>query len=209
MLPQASIQRLCSGLYIPTRAIPWRHLKAPAGVAAPQSRNLVGGRGLSERSEFRSPNLRDRGKGTRRATPGRPWFWVLLPKQKDLVVRGRNPAHLSLSVILDISNRGSILLFSSPFFPFLPAPSHGAISRAPAGVAAPQSRNLVGGEDCLSEASSAALTFGTEAKAPEGPRPGANGFGSFCRNKRTSACGAETPQAPPPFCHPCMCSVIC
>ena len=37
---------------------------------------------------------------------------------------------------------------------------------APAGVAAPQSRNLVGGEDCLSEASSAALTFGTEAKAP-------------------------------------------
>ena len=25
------------------------------------------------------------------ATPGRQWFWVLLPKQKDLVVRGRNP----------------------------------------------------------------------------------------------------------------------
>ncbi|MGB5054750.1 MAG: hypothetical protein WBO24_10190, partial [Nitrospirales bacterium] len=22
---------------------------------------------------------------------GRQWFWVLLPKQKDLVVRGRNP----------------------------------------------------------------------------------------------------------------------
>ena len=50
------------------------------------------GRGLSERSEFRSPNNRDWGKGTRRATPGRPWFWVLLPKQKDLGVRGRNPA---------------------------------------------------------------------------------------------------------------------
>ena len=44
--------------------------------------------------------------------------------------------------------------------------------RAPAGVAAPRSRSLVGGEDCLSEASSAALTFGTGAKAPEGPRPG-------------------------------------
>ena len=67
--------------------------------------------------------------------------------------------------------------------------------KAPAGVAAPQSRNLVGGEDCLSEASSAALTFGTEAKAPKGPRLGAHGFGSFCRNKRTSACGAETPRA--------------
>ena len=32
---------------------------------------------------------------------------------------------------------------------------------------------------------------------PLGPRPGAHGFGSFCRNKRTSACGAETPQKPP------------
>ena len=56
------------------------------------------GGGLSERSEFRSPNLRDRGKGTRRATPGRPWFWVLLPKQKDLGVRGRNPALAPISV---------------------------------------------------------------------------------------------------------------
>ena len=56
--------------------------------------NSVWGRGLFERSEFRSPNSRDRGKGTRRATPGRQWFWVLLPKQKDLAVRGRNPAFL-------------------------------------------------------------------------------------------------------------------
>ena len=31
-----------------------------------------------------------------------------------------------------------------------------------------------------------------------GPRPGAHGFGSFCRNKRTSACGAELPQEDPP-----------
>ena len=165
------------------------------------------GRGLFERSEFRSPNLRDRGKGTRRATPGRPWFWVLLPKQKDLGVRGRNPASTSpFSVILDISNRGSILLFSFFHIPTPAIPWRHLM--APAGVAAPQSRNLVGGEDCLSEASSAALTFGTEAKAPGGPRPGAHGFGSFCRNKRTSARGAETPHSFP-FCHPCMCSVIC
>ena len=66
------------------------------------------------------------------------------------------------------------------------APPQGACGR----------QNPVGGEDCLSEASSAALNFGTGAKAPEGPRPGANGFGSFCRNKRISSCGAETPQAP-------------
>ena len=37
---------------------------------------------------------------------------------------------------------------------------------APAGVAAPRSRNLFGGEDCLSKASSAALEIGTGAKAP-------------------------------------------
>ena len=36
----------------------------------------------------------------------------------------------------------------------------------------------------MSEASSAAQAIGTGAKAPGGPRPGANGFGSFCRNKR-------------------------
>ena len=69
---------------------------------------------------------------------------------------------------------------------------------APTGVAAPWSRNLFGGEDCLSEASSAAQANGTGAKAPEGPRPGAHGFGSFCRNKRAASCGGETPQPPPP-----------
>ena len=31
---------------------------------------------------------------------------------------------------------------------------------------------------------------------PLGPRPGTNGFGSFCRNKRTSSCGGETPLTP-------------
>ena len=31
--------------------------------------------------------------------------------------------------------------------------------------------------------------------APEGPRLGAHGFGSFCRNKRISPCGGETPQS--------------
>ena len=49
-----------------------------------------------------------------------------------------------------------------------------------------------------------------------GPRLGAHGFGSFCRNKRISQCGGETPQNLPrvvrgrnpasftfPFCHPC------
>ncbi len=68
---------------------------APPGGAVPRSRPFSWRRGLSERSEFRSPHTRDRGTGTPLgATPGRHWFWVLLPKQKDLVVRGRNPAIL-------------------------------------------------------------------------------------------------------------------
>ena len=66
---------------------------------------------------------------------------------------------------------------------------------APPGEAAPRSRIQYGGEDCLSAASSAAQANGTGAKAPKGPRPGAHGFGSFCRNKRTASCGAATPQA--------------
>ena len=91
------------------------------------------------------------------------------------------------------------------------APFPGACGRGCAPVP-----NPMWGEDCLSEASSAALTFGTGAKAPGGPRPGAHGFGSFCRNKRTSSRGAETPHSSPsarraetpreplstPFCHP-------
>ena len=77
--------------------------------------NLMWGRGLSERSEFRSPSKWDRGKGPRRATPGRPWFWVLLPKQKDLVARAETqqaPA-FPLSVIPD--QIGDPVLLS--FFP--------------------------------------------------------------------------------------------
>ena len=47
------------------------------------------------------------------ATSGRPWFWVLLPKQKDRVVRGRNPARTSPpSVIPDlIRDPGPCLCF--------------------------------------------------------------------------------------------------
>ena len=81
-------------------------------------------------------------------------------------------------------DRGSRALF---VFSDVVAPSNAARFMAPAGAAAPRSRIQYEGEDCLSEASSAAQTIGTGAKAPECPRPGAHGFGSFCRNKRTSA----------------------
>ncbi len=83
---------LFSFFHIPTRAITWRHLKAPAGVAAPQSRNQLGGEDCLSEASSAALTFRDRGKGTRRAAPGRQWFWVLLPKQKDFAVRGRNPA---------------------------------------------------------------------------------------------------------------------
>ena len=102
--------------------------------------------------------------------------------------------------VLDVSNRGSNRGSSQKSDPgSLPfsclhtrAISWRHLS-APAGVATPRSRPRCGGEDCLSVASSAALTFGTGAKAPVWPRPVAHGFGSFCRNKRTSACRGRNP----------------
>ena len=58
---------------------------------APVPQILCGGEDcLSEASSAAHDN-RDRGKGTRRAAPGRQWFWVLLPKQKDLVGGGETP----------------------------------------------------------------------------------------------------------------------
>ena len=76
-----------------------------------------------------------------------------------------------------------------------------------------------GGEDCLSAAPvlSVAKELSISDRLPTknrfftafrmttfgfswGPRPGANGFGSFCRNKRTSSCGGETPQSSPSSC---------
>ena len=101
-----------------------RHLRA---WLRPGPANSMWGRGLSEQSEFRSPHNRDWGKGTRRATPGCEWFWVLLPKQKDLVVRGRNPARtfpLLSSPILDYKRQGQALIEDpvSLSFVFLPLP---------------------------------------------------------------------------------------
>ena len=103
----------------------------------------------------------------------------------------------SPSVILDIFNReSSVFGFLHLSSRHLMAPHHGACGRG----GAPVPQILIWGEDCLSEASSAAHVTGTGAQAPEGPRPGANGFGSFCRNKRTSTCGDETPQKQNPGC---------
>ena len=50
-------------------------------------------RRLFEHSEFLSHLIRDGGGGIRRTAHGRKWFWFLLPKQKGLVARGRNPAY--------------------------------------------------------------------------------------------------------------------
>ena len=77
-----------------TRVIPWRHVRAPAGAAASRSRIQYGGEDCLSEASPAALTFRVRGKGTRRAAPGRPWFWVLLPKQKDRGVRGRNPARI-------------------------------------------------------------------------------------------------------------------
>ncbi|WNM61476.1 hypothetical protein [Candidatus Nitrospira neomarina] len=38
-------------------------------------------------ASLRAAGVGNTAQGTRRATPRPPWFWVLLPKQKDLVRR--------------------------------------------------------------------------------------------------------------------------
>ena len=82
---------------------------------------------------------------------------------------------------------------------------------APAGVAAPRSRNFYMGARTVLSVAERSRRKRSEFHSPSnrdwgkgtplGPRPGANGFGSFCRNKRacpelvegTSSCGDETP----------------
>ena len=47
---------------------------------------------------------------------------------------------------------------------------------------------------CSGKADSSLSLGMTTERHRMGPRPGAHGFGSFCRNKRTASCGAEPPQ---------------
>ena len=66
-----------------------RHSMAPrkgacGGAAASRSRIQYGGEDCLSEASPAALTFRARGKGTRRAVPGRPWFWVLLPKQKSL-----------------------------------------------------------------------------------------------------------------------------
>ena len=87
----------------------WRHEMPPpqgaCGRGCAPVPNSVWGRGLSERSEFRSLNRWDRGKGPRRPRPGVPGFGSFCrnkrtascggatPHCPPLVVRGRTPAN--------------------------------------------------------------------------------------------------------------------
>jgi hypothetical protein len=74
----------------------------------------------------------------------------------------------------------------------LPSPcwSEGNKSLA-CGVAKPCSQRRKQGAHCLSAASLRAAGFGEPRRAPEGPRHCQHGFGSFCRNKRTSTAWAK------------------
>ena len=69
-------------------------------------------------------------------------------------------------------------------------------SGLPGLVAWPSSATGTGekGGQCLSQASLPAAGVGEPRRAPEGPCHGQHGFGSFCRNKRTSSYGGETPE---------------
>ena len=63
----------------------------------------------------------------------------------------------------------------------------------PGGMAEQCNRHRRKGGQCLSQASLHAAGVGEPRRAPEGPCHGQYGFGSFCRNKRTSSYGGETP----------------
>ena len=65
----------------------------------------------------------------------------------------------------------------------------------PGGMAEQCNRHRRKGGQCLSQASLPAAGAGEPRRAPEGPCHGQNGFGSFCRNKRTSSHGGETPES--------------
>ena len=160
--------------------------------------NSSWGRGLFERSEFRSPNLSGPGQRHPKGRARAPM--VLGPferRTKGSRRAGPKPRkHLSLSVILDISNRGSrVVVFCIPTRAIPWKPPQGACE----GAAAPRSRTQLGGEDCLSEASSAALTFGTGAKEPEGPRTGLPMvLGPFAETKGPRRAGAKPRKPLPP-----------
>ena len=164
------------------------------------------GRGLFERSEFRSPNLSGLGQRHPKGHARAPMVLGPFAETKGPRRAGPKPRKHLPFCHPDISNRGSSVfvvgscLWSLHSYPRHPmAPPQGACGRGCAPV--PKSS---WGRGLFERSEFRSPTFGTGAKAPEGPRPGANGFGSFCRNKRTSACGAETPQnlslsVPPPL----------
>ena len=94
-------------------AVVERHPMAPqegaCGRGCAPVPNSIGGEDCLSVASSAALTIRDRGTGTQRAAPGRPWFWVLLPKQKDLAVRGRNPARISPSPGVG-QRRGMIIL---------------------------------------------------------------------------------------------------
>ena len=120
-----SVQLILVGLH--TRAIPWRHLKGACGRGCAPVPNSMWGRGLFERSEFRSPNKRDRGKGTPLKGHARapmvlgPFAETKGPRRVGakphilpLVVRGRNPARTFLLLSFPAFLRDPVsLLFPS------------------------------------------------------------------------------------------------
>ena len=63
--------------------------RVPAlGVAEPNRRIRKKGEHCLSVASCAAPEFCGSAQGTRRARHGRKWFWVLLPKQKDLVGGG-------------------------------------------------------------------------------------------------------------------------
>ena len=154
-------------------------------------------RALFERSEFARRRSRRTAQGTRRATPRPTWFWVLLPKQKDLATRGETRQHRKPRRNEISSHQCNAL--SSQHVRTIVIPIHfqrllylcallGA-AVTPAGWPKGGTLSSPGGP-CSSPASWSALRKLASRPSFE-VRRGVTGFGYFCRNKSGSPAGAK------------------
>ncbi len=71
----------------------------------------------------------------------------------------------------------------------------------PFGMTEQRSRIQKKGGHCVSEASLPAAECGEQRSESGGSRQGTHGFGSFCRNKRTSAAGPRPGLKPKKYIH--------
>ena len=92
----------------------------PLDVAEPEQQIRVKGEDCLSEASSAAPEFVVSAQGTRRATYGAKWFWLLLPKQKEFVVWGRNPVKIFFKLLLPFQYGESHLQDTHP----IPAQTH-------------------------------------------------------------------------------------